>query len=63
MDIEIQMPREGQVNLRTGDGKIDIGGFKGEMDLHSGDGSEKLTASTANCAPQPATATYRPRPL
>jgi DUF4097 and DUF4098 domain-containing protein YvlB len=42
VDIVIQMPREGRVNLRTGDGKIDLAGFKGEMDLHSGDGSENL---------------------
>jgi hypothetical protein len=42
VDIVIQMPREGRVNLRTGDGKIDIAGLKGEMDLHSGDGSETL---------------------
>ena len=44
VDIIIQMPREGHVNLRTGDGKIDIAGLKGEMDLHSGDGSENLEA-------------------
>ena len=44
VDIIIQMPREGRVNLRTGDGKIDIAGLKGEMDLHSGDGSENLEA-------------------
>src|SRR3984893_17161331 len=42
VDIIIQMPREGRVNLRTGDGKIDIAGLKGEMDMHSGDGSENL---------------------
>lgn len=42
VDIIVQMPREGHVNLRTGDGKIDIAGLKGEMDLHSGDGSENL---------------------
>jgi DUF4097 and DUF4098 domain-containing protein YvlB len=42
VDIIVQMPREGRVNLRTGDGKIDIAGLKGEMDLHSGDGSETL---------------------
>ena len=42
VDIDIHMPREGKVNLRTGDGKIDIGNFKGEMDLHTGDGSETL---------------------
>ncbi len=44
VDILIQMPREGRVNLRTGDGKIDLAGLKGEMDLHSGDGSESLDA-------------------
>ena len=42
VDIIVQMPRAGRVNLRTGDGKIDIAGLKGEMDLHSGDGSENL---------------------
>ena len=55
VDIIVQMPREGKVNLRTGDGKIEIDGLKGEMDLHSGDGSEnlegvdgKLRASTSD---------------
>ena len=55
VDIEIHMPREGKVNLRTGDGRIELGGLKGEMDLHSGDGSEvldgvdgKLRASTGD---------------
>ena len=42
VDIIIQMPREGKVNFRTGDGKIEIDGLKGDMDLHSGDGSERL---------------------
>jgi hypothetical protein len=42
VDIIIQMPREGRVNLRTGDGKIELAGIKGEMELHSGDGSENL---------------------
>jgi hypothetical protein len=44
VDVFIQMPREGKVNLRTGDGKIELAGFKGEMELHSGDGSEVLDA-------------------
>jgi DUF4097 and DUF4098 domain-containing protein YvlB len=44
VDVVIHMPREGKVNLRTSDGNIEIGGFKGEMDLHSGDGSEILDA-------------------
>jgi DUF4097 and DUF4098 domain-containing protein YvlB len=42
VDIIVQMPREGKVNLHTDDGKIDLAGFKGEMKLHSGDGSENL---------------------
>jgi DUF4097 and DUF4098 domain-containing protein YvlB len=42
VDITIQMPREGKVNLRTGDGKIELAGLKGEMDLHTGDGSENV---------------------
>ena len=42
VEVIIQMPREGTVNLRTGDGKIDVAGLKGEMDLHSGDGSQNL---------------------
>lgn len=44
VEIVIQMPREGRVNLHTGDGQIDVSGLKGEMDLHSGDGSENLEA-------------------
>jgi len=55
VDIDIHMPREGRVNLRTGDGKIELGSFKGEMDLHSSDGAlvldgvdGKLRASTGD---------------
>jgi DUF4097 and DUF4098 domain-containing protein YvlB len=55
VDVIIQMPREGKVNLRTGDGEIEVAGLKGELDLHSGDGSEnldgidgKLRASTSD---------------
>jgi DUF4097 and DUF4098 domain-containing protein YvlB len=42
VDVNILMPREGRVDLRTGDGKIELGNFKGEMQLHSGDGSEEI---------------------
>jgi hypothetical protein len=42
VDIIIQMPREGNIDLRTGDGKIEVAGLKGAMDLHTGDGSENL---------------------
>lgn len=42
VDIDIHMPREGKVDLHTGDGKIEVGNFKGEMQLRSGDGSQEL---------------------
>ena len=42
VDVIIQMPREGKVNLRTGDGKIEVAGLKGAMDMHTGDGSVNL---------------------
>ena len=42
VEIIVQMPREGNVNLRTGDGRIDLNGLKGQMELQSGDGSENL---------------------
>jgi len=55
VDVIVHMPREGKLNLRTGDGRIEVGSFKGEMDLHSGDGSQtidgadgKLRASTGD---------------
>ena len=42
VDVIIQMPREGKVNLHTGDGRIELTGLKGDMELKSGDGSESL---------------------
>lgn len=42
VDINIRMPRKGQVNLRTGDGNIELANFGGQMELRSGDGSETL---------------------
>ena len=42
VDIIVQMPREGKVNLQTGDGKIDVASLKGDMELHTGDGSVNL---------------------
>jgi hypothetical protein len=39
VEITIQMPREGRVNLRTGDGSIDLASLKGETELHTGDGA------------------------
>jgi DUF4097 and DUF4098 domain-containing protein YvlB len=48
VDVIVQMPREGNVNLHTGDGKIELAGLKGEMDLRSGDGSENLDSIDGN---------------
>jgi len=48
VDIIIQMPREGKVNLETGDGKIDLAGLKGDMELHTGDGSVNLDGVDGN---------------
>jgi DUF4097 and DUF4098 domain-containing protein YvlB len=42
VDIYLQMPREGRVDLHTGDGRIDLANFKGEMQLRSGDGSQEI---------------------
>jgi hypothetical protein len=48
VDVIIQMPREGKVNLQTGDGKIELAGLKGEMKLHTGDGSVNLEGVDGN---------------
>jgi len=48
VDIIIQMPREGKVNLETGDGKIELAGLKGEMEMHTGDGSVNLEGVDGN---------------
>ncbi len=42
VDIDIKMPREGRVDLHTGDGKITLASFKGDMQLRSGDGSQEI---------------------
>jgi DUF4097 and DUF4098 domain-containing protein YvlB len=40
--VDIHMPREGRMDLHTGDGKIEVGNFKDEMLLRSGDGSQEI---------------------
>src|SRR5437868_11641595 len=42
VEIEIHMPREGRVNLRTGDGSIQLSNLKGDMQLESSDGSQEI---------------------
>ena len=48
VDIDIHMPREGKVNLHTGDGHIELSHFKGEMQLESGDGHEEIKSVDGN---------------
>jgi DUF4097 and DUF4098 domain-containing protein YvlB len=48
VDIEIHMPRQGRLNLRTGDGSIELANFKGDMDLESGDGHEQIESVDGN---------------
>ena len=42
VDIEIHMPREGRMELETGDGHIQVANFKGAMELQSGDGNQDI---------------------
>ena len=42
VNVDIQMPREGRVSLRTGDGSIRLANFKGAMDVESGDGHQDI---------------------
>jgi len=44
VDVDILMPREGRVNLHTGDGIIQLEHFKGDMDLESGDGHQEINS-------------------
>jgi DUF4097 and DUF4098 domain-containing protein YvlB len=43
-EVDIHMPREGRMNLQTGDGSIEVANFKGTMDLGSGDGHQEITS-------------------
>jgi hypothetical protein len=42
VDVDIHMPKEGRINLHTGDGAIRLANFKGEMELQSGDGPQDV---------------------
>jgi DUF4097 and DUF4098 domain-containing protein YvlB len=48
VDIEVHIPKEGRVNLRTGDGSIHLANFKGDMDLQSGDGRQNIDSVDGN---------------
>ena len=42
VDINIHMPRQGRVNLRTGDGKIAVTDLHGDIELSSCDGAQEM---------------------
>src|SRR5262249_24103013 len=48
VNIDIHMPREGQVSLRTGDGNIRLIGFKGNMVVETGDGHQDIESVDGN---------------
>lgn len=48
VDVEIHMPREGRVDLHTGDGFIELANFKGDMELESGDGHQEINSVDGN---------------
>lgn len=43
VEIEVRMPREGRVELKTVDGSISLNGLKGDMALASVDGSQEIS--------------------
>ena len=48
VDVIIQMPREGRVNLRTGDGHITAQGRFDELELKTGDGHVDVRAANGS---------------
>jgi DUF4097 and DUF4098 domain-containing protein YvlB len=44
VDIEVNMPREGRVNLHTSDGSIRLSHLKGDMQVQTGDGQLEISA-------------------
>lgn len=44
VQLEIEMPKDGNANLRTGDGSVKVSGLKGILDIDTGDGSVEIDA-------------------
>jgi DUF4097 and DUF4098 domain-containing protein YvlB len=43
VDIELRVPRLASLNIKTGDGNIDLNGVAGDVDLQTGDGRLEIT--------------------
>ncbi|HEY1403346.1 MAG TPA: DUF4097 family beta strand repeat-containing protein [Pyrinomonadaceae bacterium] len=43
--LDVWIPRNANVNVKSGDGRLRLNGIEGEIDLHTGDGSVDVTQS------------------
>ena len=43
--LDVWIPRNANVNVKSGDGRLRLSGIEGEIDLHTGDGSVDVTES------------------
>ena len=43
--LDVWVPRNANVNVKSGDGRLRLSGIEGEIDLHTGDGSVDVTES------------------
>jgi hypothetical protein len=48
VNVDIHMPREGQISLHTSDGSIQLSHFKGDMSVESGDGHQEIDGVEGN---------------
>ena len=44
LHIEVRMPREGDLNVNTGDGSVEVGTVNGTVSVHTGDGAVHANA-------------------
>jgi hypothetical protein len=49
LHIEVRMPKEADLLVKTGDGSIKVGDLSGNVDLHTGDGSISATGLDGKC--------------
>ena len=44
LQIEVRMPQQGDLQVETGDGSVEISGLSGTLNVHTGDGSVKANS-------------------